>query len=175
MGECRFDAQQGLGTLINLARPGGQLKLLHQRKSFRCKNEVTDLYGKEYVGTTTITQEGEQYNSWYGYVADGYFQSREEINNSPVYGGNPDNVKPGYIKYKDISGPEGVPDGKIDSYDRTILGNPTPRYEFGLTLGGDWKGLDFSLFFQGVGKETYIIPVPAHVLYRAIIRFTNTS
>ena len=117
------------------------------------KNEVTDLYGKEYVGTTTITQEGEQYNSWYGYVADGYFQSREEINNSPVYGGNPDNVKPGYIKYKDISGPEGVPDGKIDSYDRTILGNPTPRYEFGLTLGGDWKGLDFSLFFQGVGKR----------------------
>ena len=86
-------------------------------------------------------------------MADGYFQSREEINNSPVYGGNPDNVKPGYIKYKDISGPEGVPDGKIYSYDRTILGNPTPRYEFGLTLGGDWKGLDFSLFFQGVGKR----------------------
>ena len=117
------------------------------------KNKVIDLYGKEYVGTTTITKEGEEYNSWYGYVADGYFQSREEINNSPVYGGNPNNIKPGYIKYKDISGPDGVPDGKIDNYDRTILGNSTPRYEFGLTLGGDWKGLDFSLFFQGVGKR----------------------
>ena len=117
------------------------------------KNKIIDLYGKEYVGSTTITTEGEPYGSWYGYVADGYFQSREEIDNSPVYGGNPANVKPGYIKYKDISGPDGEPDGKIDNYDRTIIGNPTPRYEFGLTLGGDWKGLDFSLFFQGVGKK----------------------
>ncbi|MEA4839409.1 MAG: TonB-dependent receptor [Bacteroidales bacterium] len=117
------------------------------------KNKVIDLYGKEYVGSTTITKEGEQFNSWYGYVADGYFQTQEEIDGSPVYGGNTNNVKPGYIKYKDISGPDGVPDGKINDYDRTILGNPTPRYEFGLTLGGDWKGLDFSLFFQGVGKK----------------------
>lgn len=117
------------------------------------KNKVIDLYGKEYVGTTTITTEGEQYNSWYGYVADGYFQNRDEIENSPVYGGNPKNVRPGDIKYKDISGPDGKPDGKIDKYDRTILGNPTPRYEFGLTIGGDWKGIDFSLFFQGVGKK----------------------
>ncbi len=117
------------------------------------KNKMIDLYGKEYVGTTTVTREGEQFNSWYGYIADGYFQTRDEINSSPVYGGNPNNVKPGYIKYKDLSGPEGVPDGKINNYDRTILGNSTPRYEFGLTLGGDWKGLDFSLFFQGVGKK----------------------
>lgn len=117
------------------------------------KNKVIDLYGKEYIGGTTITTEGEQFNSWYGFVADGYFQSQEEINNTPVYGGNPKNVRPGFIKYKDISGPDGVPDGKIDSNDKTILGNPTPRYEFGLTLGGEWKGLDFSLFFQGVGKK----------------------
>ncbi|MEF9924353.1 MAG: TonB-dependent receptor [Muribaculaceae bacterium] len=117
------------------------------------KNKVIDLFGKEYVGSTTITKEGEQYNSWYGYVADGYFQSQEEINNTPVYGGNPKNVRPGDVKYKDISGPEGKPDGKIDKDDRTILGNPTPRYEFGLTIGGDWKGLDISLFFQGVGKK----------------------
>ena len=117
------------------------------------RNKVIDLYGKEYIGGTTITIEGEQFNSWYGYVADGYFQNQDEINSSPVYGGNPKNVRPGYIKYKDISGPDGVPDGKIDSHDKTILGNPTPRYEFGLTLGGEWKGLDFSLFFQGVGKK----------------------
>lgn len=119
------------------------------------KNKVLDLYGKEYVGSTTITKEGEQFNSWYGYVADGYFQSREEIDdpNTPVYGGNKNNVRPGYIKYRDISGPDGVPDGKIDQNDRTILGNPTPRYEFGLTIGGDWKGFDLSLFFQGVGKK----------------------
>ncbi len=117
------------------------------------KNKVTDLYGKEYVGSTTITTEGQQYNSLYGYVADGYFQTQEDIDNSPVYGGNKNNVRPGYIKYKDISGPDGVPDGKIDGNDRKILGNPSPRYEFGLTIGADWKGFDLSLFFQGVGKK----------------------
>lgn len=117
------------------------------------KNKVLDLYGNEYLSGGHITTEGQAYNSWYGYVADGYFQSQEEINESPVYGGNKNNVRPGYIKYKDISGPDGEPDGKIDSYDRTILGCPTPRYEFGLTLGADWKGIDFSVFFQGVGKR----------------------
>ncbi|MDD2960702.1 MAG: TonB-dependent receptor [Muribaculaceae bacterium] len=117
------------------------------------KNKVIDLYGKEYVGSTTITREGDQYNSWYGYIADGYFQTQEEINSSPIYGGNVNNVKCGYIKYRDISGADGTPDGKIDSYDRTILGNPTPRYEYGLTIGGDWKGFDLSIFFQGVGKK----------------------
>lgn len=117
------------------------------------KNKVLDLYGKEYVGSTTITTEGEAYNSWYGYVADGFFTSREEIDSSPVYGGNPANVQPGYIKYKDISGPDGVPDGKINSYDRKIIGNPTPRFEYGLTLGAEWKGIDFSALIQGVGKK----------------------
>ncbi|HIR38469.1 MAG TPA: TonB-dependent receptor [Candidatus Limisoma gallistercoris] len=111
------------------------------------KNTVTNLYGKEYVGTT-ITREGDPYGSWYGYVADGLFQSREEIESTPVYGGNKDNVEPGYIKYVDIDD-----DGDIDGDDRTIIGNPSPRYEFGLTVGGEWKGLDFSVFFQGVGKK----------------------
>lgn len=119
------------------------------------RNKVINLYGKEYVGSTNITREGGEYNSWYGYVADGYFQSKDEINdpNTPVYGGNKNNVRPGYIKYKDISGPDGTPDGKIDKYDRTILGNPMPHYEYGLTIGGDWRGFDFSIFFQGVGKK----------------------
>lgn len=122
---------------------------------------MINLYGKEYKSGTTLTTEGKPYGSWYGYVADGYFSSREEIDASPVYGGNKANVAPGDIKYKDISGPDGVPDGKIDSHDRTIIGNPTPRYEFGLTLGLQWKGIDFSAFFQGVGKRTYTTPAPA--------------
>ena len=86
------------------------------------KNKVINLYGKEYKSGTTLTTEGKPYGSWYGYVADGYFSSREEIDASPVYGGNKANVAPGDIKYKDISGPDGVPDGKIDSHDRTIIG-----------------------------------------------------
>lgn len=116
------------------------------------KNKVTNLYGNEYIGTQ-ITKEGLPLRSWYGYVSDGYFQNQEEINNSPVYGGNKDNVKPGYVKYKDISGPDGVPDGKITDDDRAVIGNPYPRYEYSLNLGAEWKGFDFSVFLQGVGKK----------------------
>lgn len=115
------------------------------------KNTVTNLYGKEYVGTQ-ITREGEALGSWYGYLSDGYFQTKEEIDASPVYG-TKSNVKPGYIKYKDISGAQGVPDGVINDYDRAILGNPSPRYEFSLNMGAEWKGFDFSVFLQGVGKK----------------------
>lgn len=116
------------------------------------KSEVTNLYGNEYIGTQII-KEGLPLRSWYGYVSDGYFQNQEEIDNSPVYGGNKSNVKPGYIKYKDISGSDGVPDGKITDDDRQVIGNPYPRYEFSLNMGAEWKGFDFSLFFHGVGKK----------------------
>lgn len=115
------------------------------------QNEVTNLYGKEYVGTQ-ITREGSPIHSWYGYVSEGYFQSQGEIDESPVYGAKA-NVKPGYIKYKDLSGPDGKADGVINEFDRTIIGDPSPRYEYSVNLGADWKGFDFSLFLQGVGKK----------------------
>ena len=112
------------------------------------KNEITNLYGNEYIGSSTITKEGLPLYSWYGYVADGYFQNQEEIDKTPVYGGKKDNVKPGYIKYKDITG-----DGVINDKDRKVIGDPAPHYEFSLNLGAAWKNLDLSLFFQGVGKK----------------------
>jgi len=120
---------------------------------FDVKNKVTDLYGQEYISSTTTTQEGYPMWSWYGYVADGFFTSQSEIDNTPVYGGNKNNVKPGYIRYKDISGPDGAPDGKIDDNDRQIIGDPFPRYQFSLSLGGEYKGFDLTVFLQGVGKK----------------------
>ncbi len=112
------------------------------------RNKVLDLYGLEYKSGNKLTTEGHPYGNWYGYIADGFYQSQEDIDNSPVMGDRV-NVKPGFVKFRDISGP----DGKIDGNDRTIIGNPSPRYEYGLTFGLDWKGIDFSAFFQGVGKK----------------------
>jgi TonB-linked SusC/RagA family outer membrane protein len=117
------------------------------------KNKVVNLYGKNYIGYSTITEEGAPIGSYYGYVSDGYFNSQEEIDKAPcVYGGNKKNIKPGYIRYKDLvnDDPENP---KIDSKDRTIIGNPFPRYNYSFTIGGNWNGFDFSLFFQGVGKK----------------------
>ncbi len=115
------------------------------------KNTITELYGKEYIGTQ-ITREGDPLGSWYGFVSDGYFQTQEEIDNAAVYG-EKKNIKPGYIRYKDLNGPEGKPDGIINDLDRTIIGNPAPRYEYSLNIGAEWKGLDANIFFQGVGKR----------------------
>lgn len=66
----------------------------------------------------------------------------------------------GDIMYKDING-----DGKIDAGsstltdpgDRTIIGNSTPRFKYGLTLEAAWKGIDISIFFQGVAKRDYML------------------
>ena len=45
-------------------------------------------------------------------------------------------------------------DGKLDDEDRTMIGNPHPDFTFGLTLGAEYKGFDFSAFFQGsVGND----------------------
>ena len=118
------------------------------------KNEVIDLQGEKYINPTNTVQEGYPIWAWYGYVSDGYFQSQTEIDNTPaVYGGNKANIKPGYVRYKDISGEDGKPDNVINDKDMTIIGDPFPRYQFGLSLGADWKGFDFTLFMQGVGKK----------------------
>lgn len=63
---------------------------------------------------------------------------------------------PGDVKLKDLNG-----DGKIDTGtstvdnpgDRKVIGNSTPRYEYGIRLGADYKGFDLSIFMQGVGKR----------------------
>ena len=56
---------------------------------------------------------------------------------------------PGDLKYKDISGPSGVPDGIINEYDKVAIGNSRPDTNYGLTIGFSYKGFDFSTLFQG--------------------------
>lgn len=69
----------------------------------------------------------------------------------------------GDIMYANIDGKDGVNSGANtvnDHGDLKIIGNSTPRYNFGLTLDGSWKGLDFSLFIQGVMKRDYMLDGP---------------
>ncbi|WP_372935391.1 SusC/RagA family TonB-linked outer membrane protein, partial [Mariniphaga sediminis] len=114
------------------------------------KSIMGDLGGTEFLGDQ-VKYKGSEFNEWYGYKSDGIYQTQEEVDNSATINNR---VKPGDLRYIDISGPDGVPDGKISAeYDKTLLGGSLPRYEYGGNIRLDYKNFDFSLIFQGVGKR----------------------
>lgn len=86
--------------------------------------------------------------SYYGYIYDGIFKNADELAkgaklaSGTTYVGDP--------KLRDISGPNGTPDGVIDDYDKTELGNNLPAYTFGITNRITYKNFDFSFLIQGV-------------------------
>jgi len=89
-----------------------------------------------------------------GYIAEKLFDSQAEINASPTQFGT---LMPGDIKYKDLNG-----DGKIDSFDQTIIGRgdiPSTTYGFGFSL--TYKNFDFGLFFQGQDNADVILNIPS--------------
>lgn len=91
---------------------------------------------------------GEPLYSFYGYKTDGIFKSQEEINNYKDADGNliQPNAKPGDIKFLKKAGNKGI----LNNNDFVNLGNPYPKFSFGLSYNMSWKNLDLNLFFQGV-------------------------
>ena len=88
---------------------------------------------------------------YYGYKSDGVFINEEDITNWADQSKVTPNPEPGDIRYKDISGPDGVPDGAVDAtYDRTFIGSRIPKYTFSLNLSAQYKQFDFTAFLQGV-------------------------
>lgn len=108
------------------------------------KTEILDLKGTQRRGATAQI-EGYEFNSWFGYRSDGLYQTPEDVANSPVPNNN---TRAGDVKYMDIDG-----DGRITpEADMVPLGGSLPRYTFGGAMRLDYKGFDFHLAFQGVGK-----------------------
>jgi TonB-linked SusC/RagA family outer membrane protein len=115
------------------------------------KNKVLSLATKDFalINGFNRTVVGEPIGSFYGYIVEGIYQSYADKLKSPVntefsYG-------PGDLKYKDING-----DGKINTADKTVIGNPTPDFTYGGSINLNYKGFDLGIDFGGVyGNEIY--------------------
>ena len=76
-----------------------------------------------------------------GYVADGIFKSQAEVDNHAQQQG----AAPGRIRYRDLDG-----DNKITEADQTWIYSPVPKFSYGLNIYLEYKGLDLTMFWQGV-------------------------
>lgn len=115
------------------------------------RNEVIDLVntGPYVLGgglNRHVVQEGTPINAWYGLEADGLFSSYEQIDAHAQPAGWVTRL--GDIRFKDQNN-----DGVINEEDRVVIGDPNPRYIFGVNINMGWRNFDFSAFLQGVGKR----------------------
>ena len=110
---------------------------------------------KEYLGGQTITPAGLEVTrtgvghaigSFYGFRSDGLFQNQQQINDYKNADGNPiqPEARPGDIKFRDLNG-----DGLINDSDREFIGDPTPKFTYGMTFSAAYKGFDVLVFGQG--------------------------
>lgn len=122
--------------------------------------EITSYNGNA-AGKFSDYYVGKKIGEIWGLTSNGLFQSYEEIENSlPQDKLQAVDYRPGDVKYEDMNG-----DGELawdsetldDPGDKTIIGNSTPRYNFGLTLGGEYKNFDLQIFLQGTLKRDYAV------------------
>ena len=159
----------GLGNLGALENKGVELSLSWNDKigsDWRysvsgnlttIKNKVLSLVQNGYTitdGTSGLpmmsyTQAGYPIGYFYGYKVEGVYQNQTEIDNSPT--NKLTKVLPGDLKFKDVNG-----DGEITTADRSMIGNPTPDFTYGLSVNVGYKNFDLSVDMMGVyGNEIY--------------------
>jgi TonB-linked SusC/RagA family outer membrane protein len=115
-----------------------------------------------YLGTY---YKGEKLGEIWGYTSVGLASSQEDMDtwvasNKPTWGSS---WSAGDVKYKDLNGDGVVDYGSYtlkDHGDYHVIGNTTPRYQYGITLDAAWRGFDVSAFFQGIGKRDFWLDGP---------------
>jgi TonB-linked SusC/RagA family outer membrane protein len=96
--------------------------------------------GSNRIGAFTRIEPGHAVGEFFGYKVIGYFKDAADVAKSPQQSG----AAPGEFKYADVNG-----SGAITDSDRTWIGNPNPKFTYGLNLSLTWKHFDFSAFFYG--------------------------
>lgn len=108
----------------------------------------------------------------WGYETLGFFASDEEAANwadqSFLLNSNTNEYLAGDLKFADRNGDGVINQGKNtvdDPGDRMIIGNNSPRYQYGFTVSGNWKGVGISAFVQGIGKRDWYFAPEADLFY----------
>lgn len=127
------------------------LNVSYNKNKILKMNDGVSLFVGDDINMTKvrISAEGKPVGSFYGYVTNGIFQTKDEVDNYAVQivGG----TAPGDIKFKDLDN-----SGIIDANDRTYIGNPSPSWTFSLNNTFAYKNFDLQVFFQGVaGNDIY--------------------
>lgn len=115
------------------------------------RNKVKDLGDVSFIYPTVgqedngihlgrIIKVGEPLGTFYGYKFDGIFSTTDDIASSAQ-----PSAQPGDIRFKDISGPDGVPDGQINDLDRTIIGCAQPKFFGGFVNDFSYKNVDLNV------------------------------
>jgi TonB-linked SusC/RagA family outer membrane protein len=113
-------------------------------------NEVLDLKGAgpfisgSDLDPRNIVKVGLPFNAHWGYKTDGYFKDAADIAANPTIAPN---TKPGDVKYIDLN-----KDGKINSDDWTVIGNPFPKYTFGMTSEFNYGAFSLNILLQGAAE-----------------------
>ncbi|MES2775626.1 MAG: TonB-dependent receptor [Bacteroidota bacterium] len=129
-----------------------ELRYLKQTKAFSYGLTAQISYAKNKIisrdeplgSPENLKQEGKQVGQFFGYKTDGFYQSQDDINKSPI--NTLGAVTPGDLKFKDLDG-----NGIINTDDRTAIGySRTPEYNFSISPSFSYKGISLNILFQGV-------------------------
>lgn len=145
---------QGIEMQLHTVNIAGELNWETDFSATYNTNKIIDLnsavpYYINQVNNSYLTmlQKGYPINVFYGYVTDGLFQNQTEVDNHAFQPG----AAPGDIRYRDLNN-----DGVINESDRTVIGNPNPTWLFSMNNTVEWKGLELSVYLQGVaGNSIY--------------------
>ncbi|HEY6900371.1 MAG TPA: SusC/RagA family TonB-linked outer membrane protein, partial [Puia sp.] len=133
------------------------------------KNKVLKLgpSGDDIIAGNNITRIGQPIGMFYGYITDGVFLNAAELAKGPVYNkGLSDDSRVGDIRFKDVSGPNGKPDGIITNADIAIMGTPYPDFYYGITNRFSYD--HFSLSVNIAGSHGAQVYNNAYLIYRLI-------